>query len=296
MTWPLVVDSTEAAGEFQPSTSLASQLVRDRAARLGLVIVVAFFLAALIGPYIAPHSPTDVHPQEALRGPGSPFWLGTDDLGRDVLSRLLYGARLTIFVGLSVILLAGSVGIMLGLIAGYLRGFVDGVLMRLMDVVFAFPIMLLALAVVAVLGNGTFDLILAMSVVFVAPFARVTRSATLAVGAQSYMEGARAVGVPALRILRRHILPNIQAVIVVQATVSFAFVTLVEASLSFLGLGFQPPAASWGGMLAENQDYLATGPWASVFPGLCIMVLVLGFNLLGDGLRDVLDPRLMTAE
>lgn len=257
--------------------------------------MVAFaILIALFGPLIAPHDPTTINVEARLAPPNSEYLLGGDELGRDVLSRALYGARVSMQVGVTVVVVAGIIGVVIGLVAGFYRGFLDGFLMRVMDSIFAFPTLLLALAVIAVLGIDLRNLILALIVVYIPAFARITRSATLAVSAGPYVEAARSLGAKNRRLIFTHILPNITAPITVQFTVSLAYAILVEASLSYLGLGIQPPAASWGSMLATGKPYMEIAPWVAVVPGLCIMFTVLGFNLLGDALRDSLDPRLRT--
>jgi peptide/nickel transport system permease protein len=202
----------------------------------------------------------------------------------------LYGARISVLLGVVVVALASAIGIPAGLVAGYYRGALDWVLSRLMDALFAFPVILLALALVAVLGSDTRNLVLALTIVFVPGSTRLTRAATLATSRQEYIEAARSSGASNARIMFRHVVPNILAVVFVQLTLILAFAMLVEASLSFLGLGIQPPAASWGSMLNSNKASLEEAPWASILPGLCIMFAVLGFNLLGDSLRDTLDP------
>lgn len=267
-------------------------LVHDKAGLVGAVLVGGALLAAVFGPLLAPYDPNLIHPGDRLAAPGSTFWLGADELGRDVLSRALYGARISIVVGLLVVLIAGLIGVTIGLISGYAKGLVDGVAMRVMDVLFAFPTLLLAMAVVAVLGTDFRNLIIALAVVYVPAFARVTRASTLTVMEEPYIEAARAVGLTHRRIMLRYVLPNITAPVLVQATISLAYAILVEASLSYLGLGVQPPDASWGSMLATGKPYIELSAWVCVVPGVAIMLTVLGFNLLGDALRDALDPRL----
>lgn len=269
-----------------------SNLRRDRTGMVGAVLVTLALLAAAFGPLVAPHDPNLIHPGERLAQPSSTFLLGADELGRDVLSRALYGARISIVVGVLVVLIAGTLGVAIGLLSGYVRGFTDGLAMRVMDILFAFPTLLLAMAVVAVLGTDFRNLILALTVVYVPAFARITRAATLSVMGEPYIEAARSLGLSHTRILSRYVLPNIMAPIMVQATISLAYAILVEASLSYLGLGVQPPDASWGSMLATGKPYIELSPWLCIVPGALIMLTVLGFNLLGDALRDALDPRL----
>jgi peptide/nickel transport system permease protein len=273
-------------------SSLLRILVRDRVGFVGAMLVVAAIGAAVFGPVLAPYDPTLIHPGEQLAPPGPMFPLGADELGRDILSRALYGARISIEVSLIVVTLSGSIGVTLGLLSGYFKGLLDVVLMRIMDTIFAFPTLLLALTVVAVLGTDLRNLILAITIVYIPAFARIARGSTLSVSQQPYVEAARSVGVPHGRILLRYVLPNILAPVTVQFTISLAYAILVEASLSYLGLGVQPPAASWGSMLATGKPFMEISPWVAIVPGVAIMLTVLGFNLLGDALRDSLDPRL----
>lgn len=271
-------------------------IARDRVGLAGSVLVALALGAALLGPVLAPQDPTQINPAERLAPPGGQFLLGADELGRDLFSRALYGARISVQVGLVVVVLAGLIGVTIGLLAGYFRGLLDGILMRIMDTLFAFPTLLLALAVVAVLGTDLINLIMALTIVYVPAFARIARGSTLSVSEEPYVEAARSVGASNARIIVRHILPNITAPITVQFTVSLAYAILVEASLSYLGLGVQPPDASWGSMLATGKPYLEISPWVSIVPGVSIMLTVLGFNLLGDALRDAMDPRLRSRE
>ncbi len=271
---------------------LLSGLLRDKAGVAGAILVGGALFAAVFGPLLAPYDPNLIHPGDRLAPPSGAFWLGADELGRDVLSRALYGARISIIVGVLVVLIAGLIGVTIGLVSGYAKGLVDGVAMRVMDVLFAFPTLLLAMAVVAVLGTEFRNLVIALAVVYVPAFARVTRASTLTVMEEPYIEAARAVGLTHRRIMFRYVLPNITAPVLVQATISLAYAILVEASLSYLGLGVQPPDASWGSMLATGKPYIEQSAWVCVVPGVAIMLTVLGFNLLGDALRDALDPRL----
>lgn len=271
---------------------MLAALRRDRIGMIGAVVVVIIVLLALFAPWLAPYDPTEMHSIQRLSGPGSTFWLGSDEAGRDLLSRALIGARTSLRVSIIVVSLAALIGVPIGLVAGYYRGVVDGVSMRLMDVLFAFPTLLLALAVVATLGPDVRNLVIALTVVFMPSFARITRGAALTVSAEPYVEAARSVGVSDRRVIFRYVLPNVAAPIAVQFTISLATAILTEASLGYLGLGVPPPTPSWGGMLAAGKAYVETSMWPSLVPGLCIMVTVLGFNLLGDALRDSLDPRL----
>jgi peptide/nickel transport system permease protein len=227
---------------------------------------------------------------QRLKPPSAEYPLGTDEFGRDVLSRILHGAMPSLQV--SILSVTGSliVGVFIGLLAGYRGGWVDTALMSLMDVLLAFPAVLLAIAILAVLGTALSNVILAIAIVNLPTFARLARGSTLATRELLYVEAARSLGVPPLMILWRHILPNIAAPLIVQTSLTIAIAILIEASLSYLGLGIQPPAPSWGNILASTYGFIQTNPWPSVFAGMAIAVAVLGFNLLGDGLRDVLDP------
>ncbi|MCC7359274.1 MAG: ABC transporter permease [Anaerolineales bacterium] len=268
------------------------RFVRDRAAMFGLALVALALAAATIGPEVAPYDPAALHVDALLVGPGSRFWLGTDELGRDLLSRVLLGARVSLSIAVGVVSLAGLAGISFGLVAGYFGGRLDAVLMRCMDAIFAFPAVLLALALVSVLGASTRNLVIAITLVYVPVFARLVRGLTQQLRSELYVEAARALGASDARIVVAHILPNISAPIIVQATVILAYAILVEAAMSFLGLGVQPPTPTWGGMLAAGKGFLEQSPWVAIVPGLAIMLTVLGFNLLGDGVSDLLDPRL----
>ncbi|WP_437366169.1 ABC transporter permease [Inquilinus limosus] len=248
--------------------------------------------AALLAPWIAPDDPLAQHVIRRMKPPGAAAWLGTDQFGRDVLSRILWGYRASLAASASAVLLALLVGGSLGVAAALRVGWLDRVGMRLMDILFAFPIILLAIGIVAMLGPGATSTTLAIGVVYIPVFARLLRGPALVVAGSQYVLGARAIGAGEGRVLWRHVLPNLASVILVQASLSLSTAILVEASLSFLGLGTQPPAPSLGRMLAEARGYLLLSPWDSIFSGLAILLASFGFNLLGDGLRDALDPRL----
>jgi peptide/nickel transport system permease protein len=274
------------------------RLWRDHLALLGLVVICGTVLAAICAPVLAPTDPIKNHlldrltPPMWVAGGTASYPLGTDTLGRDVLSRLLYGARVSLLVGLSAVLIAGVLGVFLGLIAGYYRGWLDDVLMRLGDIQLAFPILVLALAVLAVLGASMGNVILVLGITGWVTYARIVRGETLSLTEREFVEAARALGAPDRTILVRHIQPNVLPPITVVATFSVARMIIAEASLSFLGLGIPPPTPSWGAMLDEGRNYLTTGWWLALFPGLAILLLVLGINLVGDWVRDVLDPRM----
>ena len=269
----------------------ARTLTRNRLVLSGLVMVVGLILiAALAGP-IAPYDPIANNVRAALQPPSSFYWFGTDRFGRDVYSRVIYGSRLSLWVALVSVSISVTVGVMLGLVSGYYRGWVDNLIGRVMDVFFSFPALLLAIGVAAMLGPGLNNAIIAIAVVYSPVFGRVVRGPVLVERGKEYVEAARVIGGSAPRVVLRHIFPNVLSPLIVQATITLSQAILTEAYLSFLGLGTQPPFPSWGTMLQEGRTFLETAPWMSIFPGLAIMLTVLAFNLLGDGIRDVLDPR-----
>jgi len=258
------------------------------AALVGLVVVVA-----LAAPVLAPYAPA-AQIAKPLLPAGGAYLLGTDEFGRDELSRLIWGARVSLYVGGLAVLIALALGATAGVVAGFFGGWVDDVIMRIMDVVLSFPALVLAIAITSVLGPTLTNAMLAIGIVYAPTFARVARGPTLTVVQVPFIEAARSIGAPNWRIIVRHVLPNVVAPILVQMTVSFSTAILTEAALSFLGLGTQPPTASWGLMLSAARQYMLIHPWIAVLPGSAIAVTVLGFNLLGDGLRDLLDPRMRT--
>jgi peptide/nickel transport system permease protein len=227
-----------------------------------------------------------------LQAPGATHWLGTDELGRDIFSRILYGARISLEIQIVAVLLALVIGVILGAVGGYLGGYVDNLIMRAMDVLLAFPSIFLALAIIAALGTGLFNLMLAAGIASVPQFARIVRASILSLKEREFVEAALALGSGSNRIMFRHLLPNCLAPIIVQSTLRMATVLLTASGLSFLGLGVQPPTPEWGAMLSNARSYLIVAPHVATIPGLAIMVVVVGFNLFGDGLRDTLDPRL----
>lgn len=265
--------------------------IADPRTALGLAIVLVVVIAALFAPWLAPFEPNTPDFSAALAPPGAPNWLGGDDLGRDTLSRIIYGARASLLVGFMSVAGALVLGTALGLCAGYFGGIVDAVVMRAMDVLFAFPGILLALGITAALGPSLTNAILAIAVVNLPIFARLARSQALVIRALDYVEAKRALGFGNVDILVRTVLPNAMGPIVVQASLLFASAIITESYLSFLGLGVQPPTPTWGSMLRNAIGFMDTAMWMAWFPGIAIFVTVLGFNLLGDGLRDRLDPR-----
>jgi len=270
---------------------LLRKLARHRSFRIGLAIVVVLALAAVIGPSLTGIDPTAMRMRLRFRPPSALFPFGTDAYGRDVLTRVLHGARLSLWIGLSVALLSGAAGALIGVVAGHFRA-LDAVLMRTMDALLAFPAILLAIGISAALGPQTGSVIVALSVAYVPRTARIVRASTLVIREMEYIEAARVAGAGHRRIILKHVLPNCVGPLVVQLTFVFAYAILAEAALSFLGIGPPPPAPSWGNIIAEGRDYSVEAWWIMLFPGAAISLAALGMNLLGDGLRDVLDPRL----
>ncbi len=262
-----------------------------RLAPFGAAVVLLAVLVALAAPLVAPHDPLRQNLGNALAPPGRAHWLGTDNVGRDVMSRVIWGTRVSLVAGLVSVAIAALAGGLLGVLAGYCGGRVDGLVMRVMDAVLSFPPLVLALALGAVLGAGLTGVLIALGVVYTPTFARLMRGQVLAVKARDYVDAARALGAPGWRIAWHHVLPNAATPIVVQASLSVAFAILAEASLSFLGLGIQPPQASWGSMINAGRGYLQQAPWLVFGPGAALFVTVVGLNFVGDAVRDALDPR-----
>jgi peptide/nickel transport system permease protein len=286
---------TDDAALTQRHESLAAAarhaFLRHRSGMLGLAIVIVMLVLSLAAPWIAPQDPLTMITADRFAPPSPEYPLGADEFGRDIFSRLLYGGRVAFTVGSISIALATVLGVALGAIAGYVQGWFDAVSMRLLDAVLAFPAILLAIVILAVLGPGMMNAMLAVAIVNIPAFARLARANVLVEKQKDYVSAARSVGASSLRILFRSILPNTLATIIVRITVAFAGAVLLESSLSFLGLGVPLPAPSWGSMLSIGRTYMSYAPWYPIAPGLAIMLLVLGVYLLGDGLRDVLDPR-----
>jgi peptide/nickel transport system permease protein len=276
-----------------PLVEVASRPARRNGLVLfGAAIIVIMVLLAVFAGVVAPYDPTEMKVADALKRPSLAHPFGTDRFGRDVLSRTIYGSRIALGVAISSIGIALVAGAILGLAGGYVGGATDLVIGRAMDVLFSFPTLILAIGIAAMLGPGLDNAALAIAVVYAPLFSRVVRGPVIAERAKEYAVAALGLGAGTFRVVLRHILPNILAPLIVQTSVSLAYAILTEAALSYLGLGTQPPAPSWGTMLNEGRTYLETAPWMSVFPGLAIMLAVLGFNLLGDGLRSALDPQL----
>jgi peptide/nickel transport system permease protein len=282
---------TVELGEESPGARAWRRLLRRKSAVFGLVVIVALVLIAILAPLIAPYDPTQQSWTAIRKPPSLQHWLGTDESGRDLLSRVIYGARASLLAGVVSISIALGLGVPIGLLAGYGGKWTDAVISRVTDAMLAIPFLILAIALAAFLGPSLENAMIAIGLTATPIFVRLTRGQVMAVKVEDYVEAARAVGNPAVRIALKHILPNILPALIVQATISIATAIIAEASLSFLGLGQQPPAPSWGSMLNTAQRFLTNAPWMAVWPGLAIFLAVLSFNILGDGLRDALDPK-----
>ncbi len=276
-------------------TDLWHALRRNPLAVAGLAVVALLVVLGIAGPWITPHDPLAQNLARGLEGPSADHWFGTDSFGRDILSRVLYGARISLLVGVASQAIAFSLGVFLGVVSGYYGGRIEGLIMRLADVTLAFPTLLLLIAITAAFQPGLTVVFVAIGVVGWAGMARLVRSQALVVRELDFVQAARALGMGDLRLLARHVLPNCLAPAIIAVTLGMASAILLEAALSFIGLGAQPPTPSWGSMISDGRDFLRTAPWISVFPGLAIGFVVLGFNLFGDGLRDAMDPRLRGA-
>jgi peptide/nickel transport system permease protein len=267
------------------------RLLRRHAAALALVVIAVFVAVALFAPIIAPYDPIATSFSSVRKAPSAAHWFGTDEIGRDVLSRVIFGARASLLAGVVSVLISLSIGVPVGLLAGYAGGTTDMLISRVTDALLACPFLILAIALAAFLGPSLVNAMIAIGISATPVFIRLTRGTTLAVKAEDFVLAARAIGNPPWRIALRHVLPNIVPPLLVQATLAIAAAVIAEASLSFLGLGQQPPQPSWGSMLNTAKNYIDNAPWMAIWPGLSIFLLVLSFNLVGDGLRDALDPR-----
>ena len=283
-----------------PSANLLANLFRDplwrrlskrKSALVGLAVVLFMVAVAIFAPLLAPYDPTAQSWTAVRKAPSAAHWFGTDEAGRDILSRIIWGARASLMAGLTSVGIAMAIGVPLGLAAGFLGGFVDGLISRFTDAMLACPFLILAIALAAFLGPSLTNAMLAIGITATPFFIRLTRGQVLSIKGEDYVEAARAMGNPRWRVAARHILPNILPQLMVQATLTIAMAIIAEASMSFLGLGLQPPAPSWGSMLNSAQRFLSNAPWMALWPGIAIFATVLSFNLLGDGLRDALDPR-----
>ena len=289
---PLATTASAPQAADNPRFELLLRLRRNKMAMAGAGIVAVLLLTALTAGVLAPHNPLAGNIVNRLQPPSHAYWLGTDSQGRDILSRIIFGTRISLEIGVISVGLALVIGTLLGTASGFYGGWLDLVLMRVMDIMLAFPSVLLAIAITAMLGPSLKNAMIAVGIVYIPSYARIVRSTVLSVKETEYVEAARVIGCSTPRIVFRHVLPNCLAPLIVQTTMSIGTAILDAAGLSFLGLGAQPPTPEWGAMLSEGRSALQEAPWVMVFPGLAIMLVVLGFNLLGDGLRDALDPRL----
>jgi peptide/nickel transport system permease protein len=285
------------AGGTRPIVRWARLLLRSKTGTVGLIIVFSVILVAAFAKVLAPHDPNLINPAMMLQ---PPFWLeggstahllGTDNLGRDILSRIIYGSQVSLLVGISAVVLAGFIGVFVGLVAGYFGGFLDNLLMRLVDSFLAIPTILFALVILSIFGPSVTTLIIVLGITNWVTYARLVRGEVLSIKEREFVKAARSIGVRHSKIILRHLLPNVVSPFIVISTLSVATTIILEASLSFLGLGIQPPTISWGGILSDGRDYLATSWWLATFPGVAITLTVLGIIFLGDWLRDILDPR-----
>lgn len=289
---PLIVTQTLDHPKQSVFGSFFSVFLENKAAVVGGLIILFYIFIAVFAPVLAPYHPHDINLGNKLMPPSTEHWMGTDDKGRDILSRILYGSRLSMGVGFAAVIFGAFFGITLGLIAGYYGKWIDSIIMRCMDVLLAFPGILLALAIVSALGPSLINVTIAVGAFSVPLFARIVRGSTLEVKQLEYIDAIRSLGAKDGTIIFKHILPNIMSPIIVQGTLRVATAILSAAGLSFLGLGAQPPSSEWGTMLSSGRDFLFSAPYIAIFPGLAIAFLVLGFNIFGDGLRDAFDPRM----
>ena len=280
-----------AARIDSPGRRALRKLLRRKAAVFGLCVVTLFVLVAVLAPWIAPYDPVKTSWTAIRKAPSALHWFGTDENGRDILSRIVHGASASLRAGVISVTIAVALGVPIGLLAGYRGGWIDAIISRVTDAMLACPFLILAIAMAAFLGPSLRNAMIAIGISATPIFVRLARGATMATMVEDYVEAARAVGNPRWRVALRHVLPNIVPPVLVQATLAIAMAIIAEASLSFLGLGQQPPAPSWGSMLNAAQRFLGQAPWMAIFPGLSIFIVVLAFNLLGDGLRDALDPK-----
>jgi len=268
------------------------KLKKNKAALAGGILIILFIIVAIVGPYFTPYEPNKQIITEKLNGPSLDHWFGTDHLGRDIFSRVIHGMKLTLYIGFFSVILGATVGVLLGILAGYYGKMTDTIIMRAMDVLLAFPGILLALAIVSVLGASLNNVIIAVAIFSVPVFARIVRGSTMAVKNLEYIDAVKVLGASDARIIFKHVLPNVTSPLIVQASLNIATAILAASGLSFLGLGAQPPTPEWGAMLSDGRNYLFNAPHVAFFPGIAIVVVVLAFNILGDGLRDALDPKM----
>lgn len=284
--------ATPTARRLPGDESLLRQLLSDPLGRWGFIGISFIVLLAILAPVLARYDVAQIHAKQRLTAPGAQFWFGTDNFGRDIFSRIVYGARVSLIVGLISVSIAAGLGYVLGLLAGYFEGRVESGIMMVMDIIFAFPSILLALLIVAVLGTSLVNTMIAIGIVNIPVFARTVRASVKSIKSSDFVANARSIGLRNGAILMRHITPNSLAPFTVQATLALSGAILTEATMSFLGLGIQPPSPSWGSMLSESRAYMERAPWMVLFPAFFIIITILSFNILGDALRDVLDPKL----
>ncbi len=273
------------------------RLKKNKAAVVGGILIIVFIILSIlgtdtIGPHVFKNDPTHIVLKDKLQKPSAEHWFGTDNYGRDIFTRLIYGMKYTLFIGFTSVAIGGIIGVVLGIVAGYFGGWIDTIIMRIMDVLLAFPGILLALAIVSVLGASLQNMIIAVSIYSVPAFARIVRGSTLSVRKLEYIDAIRALGATNGRIIFKHILPNVMSPIIVQATLRIATAVLTASGLSFLGLGVQPPDPEWGAMMSEGKNFMREHPHVIMFPGMMVVIVVLAFNIFGDGLRDALDPKM----
>lgn len=272
--------------------TLWKRLKKNKAALVGGFLIILFIITAFVGPLLLSQDPNEVQVANKLQPPSAEHWFGTDNYGRDIFTRIIYGMELTLRVGFLSVAIGGAVGVVFGIVAGYYGGWIDTVIMRIMDVLLAFPGILLALAIVSVLGGSLRNVIIAVAIYSVPAFARIVRGSTLSVRKLEYIDAVRALGASDTRIIFKHILPNIMSPIIVQATLRIATAILTASGLSFLGLGVQPPTPEWGAMMSDGRNFIVDAPHIILFPGLMVVIVVLAFNIFGDGIRDAMDPKM----
>jgi len=271
---------------------LLKRIYKEKSGLMGAFLIAGFLIVAIAPGLFAPYDPLEMHGKHRLEPPSNQFWCGTDEFGRDILSRIIWGCRMSLLTSFLTVVVTNFCGIILGLIGGYFGGIRDNIIMRFMDVIFSFPFILLAILIIAISGPSMASVVVCLAVAYLPYSARVARGAVLTVKENQYVEAAQAAGASDLRIILKYILPNISDTLIVFVTINFAFVLLAESGLQFLGFGVAPPTPSWGLLLREARRFLELAPWAAIFPGLAIAMAVVGFNLLGDGMRDFFDPKM----
>ena len=287
-----VANKSNSTSRNKKKSVLLQRILRQKSGLLGAFLILLFLTTAAFPGLFAKYDPLEMNKEHRLEEPSAQFLFGTDEFGRDIFSRVVHGSRVSLFISFFTVVLANTGGIIMGVTGGYFGGLRDNIIMRMMDVLFSFPFILLAILIIAITGPGIFNVIISLGVAWLPFSARIARGAVLAVKESQYVEAAKASGASDLRVIVRYIMPNITAPIVVYVTMSFAFVLLSEAGLQFLGLGARPPTPSWGLMLNETRGIIEFAPWTGLFPGVAIALAVIGFNLFGDGLRDLLDPKI----